>query len=32
MASLLAPYGNMEAIAVAQNLDSKIESLFQSVI
>jgi uncharacterized protein (DUF302 family) len=32
MASLLAPYGNMEAIAVARNLDSKIESLLQSVI
>src|SRR3954469_210559 len=27
MASLLAPYGNMEAIAVARDLDSKIESL-----
>jgi len=27
MASLLAPYGNMEAIAVARNLDSKIENL-----
>jgi uncharacterized protein (DUF302 family) len=27
MASLLAPYGNMEAIAVARDLDSKIEQL-----
>src|SRR5579864_5264136 len=27
MASLLAPYGNMEAIAVARDLDSKIETL-----
>jgi uncharacterized protein (DUF302 family) len=27
MASLLAPYGNMEAIAVARDLDSKIENL-----
>jgi uncharacterized protein (DUF302 family) len=32
MASLLGPYGNMEAITVAQNLDSKIESFFQSVM
>jgi uncharacterized protein (DUF302 family) len=32
MASLLAPYGNMDAIAVARDLDSKIESLLQSVI
>ena len=32
MASFLAPYGNMDAIAVARNLDSKIESLLQSVI
>ena len=32
MASLLAPYGNMEAIAVARDLDSKIETLLQSVI
>src|ERR1700731_2223126 len=27
MASLLAPYGNMDAIAVARDLDSKIENL-----
>lgn len=27
MASLLAPYGNLEAIAVARDLDSKIENL-----
>jgi len=27
MASLLAPYGNMEAIAVARDLDAKIENL-----
>ena len=27
MASLLAPYGNMEAIALARDLDSKIENL-----
>ena len=27
MASLLAPYGNMDAIAVARDLDSKIEKL-----
>jgi len=27
MASLLAPYGNMEAIAVARDLDSKVENL-----
>jgi uncharacterized protein (DUF302 family) len=27
MASLLAPYGNMEALAVARDLDSKIENL-----
>ena len=27
MASLLTPYGNMEAIAVARDLDSKIENL-----
>ena len=32
MASLLAPYGNMDAIDVARDLDSKIESLLQSVI
>ena len=32
MASLLAPYGNMDAIAVARDLDSKIESLLQSVL
>jgi hypothetical protein len=28
MASLLAPYGNMDAIAAARDLDSKIENLF----
>ena len=27
MASLLAPYGNPDAIAVARDLDSKIENL-----
>jgi hypothetical protein len=27
MASLLAPYGNIDAIAVARDLDSKIENL-----
>jgi uncharacterized protein (DUF302 family) len=27
MASLLAPYGNMDAIAVARDLDSKVENL-----
>jgi hypothetical protein len=27
MASLLGPYGNAEALAVARDLDSKIESL-----
>jgi uncharacterized protein (DUF302 family) len=32
MASLLAPYGNMDAMAVARDLDSKIENLLQSVI
>jgi len=32
MASLLAPYGNMDAIAVARVLDFKIEELLQSVI
>ena len=32
MASLLAPYDNMDAIAVARDLDSKIENLIQSVI
>jgi len=32
MASLMAPYGNMDAIAVARDLDSKIENLLQSVI
>jgi uncharacterized protein (DUF302 family) len=32
MASLLAPYSNMDTIAVARNLDSKIEGLLQSVI
>ena len=29
MASLLAPYGNMDALAVARELDSKIEKLLQ---
>jgi uncharacterized protein (DUF302 family) len=32
MASLLAPYGNMDAIDVARDLDSKIEGLLQSSI
>jgi uncharacterized protein (DUF302 family) len=32
MASLLAPYGNIDAIAVARDLDSKIQNLLQSVI
>jgi uncharacterized protein (DUF302 family) len=32
MASLLPPYGNKDAIAVARELDSKIENLLQSVI
>jgi uncharacterized protein (DUF302 family) len=32
MATLLAPYDNSEAIAVARDLDSKIESILQSVI
>jgi uncharacterized protein (DUF302 family) len=27
MASFLAPYGNADALAVAQNLDQKVESL-----
>ena len=31
MASLLAPYQNAEALAVARNLDSKIENLLRSV-
>jgi uncharacterized protein (DUF302 family) len=30
MASLLAPYRNTEALAVARNLDSKIETLLRS--
>jgi len=30
MASLLAPYGNAEALAVARDLDRKIESLLQA--
>jgi hypothetical protein len=30
MASLLAPYGNVEALAVARNLDSKVEALLRS--
>jgi uncharacterized protein (DUF302 family) len=29
MSSLLAPYGNLEALAVARDLDSKIETLLQ---
>jgi uncharacterized protein (DUF302 family) len=29
MASLLTPYGNMEALAVARDLDSKIETLLR---
>jgi uncharacterized protein (DUF302 family) len=29
MASLLAPYGNPDALAVARELDSKIEKLIQ---
>ncbi len=29
MSSLLAPYGNQDALAVARNLDSKIETLLQ---
>ena len=29
MASLLAPYGNPKALAVARDLDSKIESLLR---
>ena len=32
MASLLAPYGNMDAIAVARDLDSKIEDLLHSIV
>jgi len=31
MASLLAPYGSASALAVARDLDSKIETLLQSV-
>jgi uncharacterized protein (DUF302 family) len=31
MASLLAPYQNAQALAVARNLDSKIENLLRSV-
>jgi uncharacterized protein (DUF302 family) len=31
MASLLAPYQNAEVLAVARNLDSKIETLLRSV-
>jgi hypothetical protein len=27
MASFLAPYGNPDALAVARNLDAKVESL-----
>jgi hypothetical protein len=29
MTSLLAPYGNLEALAVARDLDSKIEALLR---
>ena len=29
MASFLAPYGNREALQVAQNLDKKIEDLLR---
>jgi len=29
MASLLAPYGNPEALAIARDLDSKIENLIR---
>ena len=29
MTSLLAPYGNQDALAVAQDLDSKVESLLR---
>ena len=29
MSSLLAPYGNQDALAVARDLDSKIETLLQ---
>jgi hypothetical protein len=29
MASLLAPYGNPDALAVARDLDSKIENLLR---
>jgi len=29
MASLLAPYGNPKALAVARDLDSKIENLLR---
>jgi hypothetical protein len=29
MSSLLAPYGNLDALAVARDLDSKIETLLQ---
>ena len=32
MASLLAPYSNMDAIAVTRDRDSQIENLLQSVI
>ena len=31
MASLLAPYGNPDALAVARDLDSKIEALLYRV-
>jgi hypothetical protein len=30
MSSFLAPYGNAEALAVARDLDSKIERLLRS--
>jgi hypothetical protein len=29
MASLLAPYGNADALAVARDLDSKVENLLR---
>jgi uncharacterized protein (DUF302 family) len=32
MASLLAPYGNPDALAVARDLDSKIENLLRAAV
>jgi uncharacterized protein (DUF302 family) len=32
MASLLAPYGNTDALAVARDLDSKIENLMETAV